>query len=117
MLNCYHEYNRLWRQSTNHTMGQNHCRCLDGDFHHFATSMVAGIIKTLTISSLSSSTVTNIEQLSNQKVATISDSPSIEFLQEHQAKVIEQISNEAIDLLKRKIGKRWFMIVHNCCII
>lgn len=72
----------------------------------FATSMVAGIASTLTISSLGSSTVTNIEQLSNQKVATISDSPSIEFLQEHQAKVIETNKlNEAIDLLKEKSVK------------
>ena len=49
----------------------------------FATSMVAGIASTLTLSSLGAKTVTNIEQLSNKKVATIQGSPAVAFLKEH----------------------------------
>lgn len=49
----------------------------------FATSMVAGIASTLTLSSLGSNTITNIEQLPNKKVATIQGSPAEAFLDEH----------------------------------
>jgi polar amino acid transport system substrate-binding protein len=53
----------------------------------FATSMVAGIASTLTLSYLETSTFSNIEQLSGRKVATISASPAEDFLNEHQAKI------------------------------
>lgn len=53
----------------------------------FATSMVAGIASTLTLSSLGTSTVANAEQLSGRKVATISGSPSDAFLKEYKAKI------------------------------
>lgn len=53
----------------------------------FATSMVAGIASTLTLSSMGSSTVSNVEQLSGRKVATIEASPSEAFLKEYKAKV------------------------------
>ena len=53
----------------------------------FATSMVAGIASTLTLSSLGDSTILNIEQLSNKKAATLNDSPSAAFLKENKAKI------------------------------
>lgn len=69
----------------------------------FATSMVAGIASTLTISSLSTTTITNVEQLNNRKVATISDSPSEAFIQEYHAQIVgTNTLIEAIDLLKNK---------------
>lgn len=69
----------------------------------FATSMIAGIASTLTLSSLGSSTFSNIEQLSGRKVATVSASPSEAFLNEHQAK-ITGVDNliEAMSKLKNK---------------
>lgn len=67
----------------------------------FATSMVAGIASTLTLSSLSSSTVTNIEQLSGKKVATIKGSSSESFLKEHNANEVGVASlQEAFTKLK-----------------
>ncbi|MCX7546724.1 transporter substrate-binding domain-containing protein [Xanthomarina sp. F1114] len=54
----------------------------------FATSMVAGIASTLTLTSLGTSTITNIEQLKNKKAATISGSPSEAFLREYNTKVV-----------------------------
>ena len=69
----------------------------------FATSMVAGIASTLTISSLGSTTISNIEQLSSVKVATISGSPSESFLIKSKIKaVIENNLNDAIAKLKNK---------------
>ncbi|WP_027124393.1 transporter substrate-binding domain-containing protein [Gelidibacter mesophilus] len=53
----------------------------------FATSMVAGIASTLTLSSLGTSTISNVEELSGRKVATITASPSETFLREYKAKV------------------------------
>lgn len=54
----------------------------------FATSMIAGIASTLTLSGLGSSTVSSIEQLSGKKVATILGSPSEAFLKEHGCKEV-----------------------------
>jgi polar amino acid transport system substrate-binding protein len=69
----------------------------------FATSMVAGIASTLTLSSLETTTISNIEQLSGRKVATISASPSAEFLNKSKIEVIGVNSlNEAIEKLKSK---------------
>lgn len=65
----------------------------------FATSMVAGIASTLTLSSLGSSTVTNIEQLSGKKVATIDGSSSESFLKEHNADEVP------VDNLKEAFAK------------
>lgn len=69
----------------------------------FATSMVAGIASTLTLSTIGSTTVTNIEQLSNKKAVTISDSPSEAFLRKAKINVIG-VNNldEAIDKLESK---------------
>ncbi|WP_296705556.1 transporter substrate-binding domain-containing protein [Algoriphagus sp.] len=69
----------------------------------FATSMVAGIASTLTLNSLSSSTILNIEQLSNKKAGTLVGSPSSEFLKENRAKVIESNTlEESMNKLKNK---------------
>ena len=69
----------------------------------FATSMVAGIASTLTLKSLGTSTITNIEQLKGKKVATISGSPSEVFLNEYQTKIV-RVDNleDAITKLKNK---------------
>lgn len=69
----------------------------------FATSMVAGIASTLTLTSLGSSTVSNVEQLSGRKVATIASSPSEAFLKEYKAKITGVNNlNEAMAKLKNK---------------
>ncbi|MBO3099525.1 transporter substrate-binding domain-containing protein [Gelidibacter pelagius] len=69
----------------------------------FATSMVAGIASTLTLSSLGTSTYSNVEQLAGRKVATISASPSEAFLKEYKAKItgVDNI-NEAMSKLVNK---------------
>lgn len=69
----------------------------------FATSMVAGIASTLTLSSLGTTTISNIEQLSGRKVATISASPSAEFLNKSKIEIVG-VNNlsEAIAKLKSK---------------
>lgn len=69
----------------------------------FATSMVAGIASTLTLTSMGSSTVSNVEELSGRKVATIASSPSEAFLKEHKAK-ITGVNNlaDAMSKLKNK---------------
>ena len=69
----------------------------------FATSMVAGIASTLTVSSLGSTTISTIEQLSGHKAATISISPAEDFLKKSNIKVIHVNNlNEAISKLKNK---------------
>lgn len=69
----------------------------------FATSMVAGIASTLTLSSLGTSSISNIEELSGEKAATISGSPSIGFLKESKAKTVGvNTLEEAMELLKNK---------------
>ncbi len=70
----------------------------------FATSMVAGIASTLTISGLGTSTITNVEQLSRKKVATILGSPSEAFLKEHNCKEVGVTDlNQAIAKLDAKV--------------
>lgn len=54
----------------------------------FATSMVAGIASVLTFSNLQGKNITNIEQLNNKKVATISGSPSADYLKEYNVDVV-----------------------------
>lgn len=69
----------------------------------FATSMVAGIASTLTISSLNGTTISTIEQLSGKKVATIDGSSTEELLEKtkiHSVSVKDL--DEAIEKLKNK---------------
>ena len=69
----------------------------------FATSMVAGIASTLTLSSLDSTTISTIEQLSGRKAATISGSTSEEFLNKSKVKTVSTNNlNEAIERLESK---------------
>lgn len=69
----------------------------------FATSMVAGIASILTLSSLDSTTISTIEQLSGRKVATISGSTSEDFLNKSKVKPIGVNNlNEAIERLDSK---------------
>ena len=69
----------------------------------FATSMVAGIASILTLSSLDSTTISTIEQLSGRKVATISGSTSEDFLNKYQVKTVAANNlNEAIERLESK---------------
>lgn len=72
----------------------------------FATSMVAGIASTLTLSSLGTSTISKVEELSGRKVSTISGSPSEAFAKQYKAKVMgtanlkdamEKLKNEEVD--------------------
>lgn len=69
----------------------------------FATSMVAGIASTLSISNSKSTTVSNIEELAGRKTATVLDSPSEELLRKVKSKIIG-VSNleEAIEKLENK---------------
>ncbi len=68
-----------------------------------ATSMVAGIASTLTVSSLGKSVITNVEELYDKKVSTVIGSSSEIFLKNVNAKVFT-VNNidEAIESLKNK---------------
>lgn len=69
----------------------------------FATTMVAGIASTLTLTGIQSSVIANIEQLSNKKVAVIKNSPAVDFVKEYYATPVE-VGNleEAYQKLKNK---------------
>lgn len=68
-----------------------------------ATSMVAGIASVLTFTNFHSVDIKNIEQLNSKRVATISGSPSIGFLQQYNVK-LKSVENleEAVQLLDDK---------------
>lgn len=69
----------------------------------FATSMVAGIASILTLSSLESTTISTIEQLSSRQVATISGSTSEDFLNKSKVKVVRANNLiEAVAMLENK---------------
>ncbi|MBQ0768094.1 MAG: transporter substrate-binding domain-containing protein [Bizionia sp.] len=69
----------------------------------FATSMVAGIASTLTLTSIGTSTITNLEQLSGRKVATVSGSPSSHFLTKSKIKSVGLPSLvEAMETLEKQ---------------
>lgn len=57
-----------------------------------ATSMVAGIASVLTFSNFQGTTINNIEQLNGKKVASVSGSPSIDFLKEYNVNTVK-VSN------------------------
>ncbi|MGV8995014.1 MAG: transporter substrate-binding domain-containing protein [Flavobacterium sp.] len=69
----------------------------------FATSMIAGIASTLTLSGLGTVQVSSAEQFINKKIAVLKDSPSAEFVTENKGKNVT-ITNlkEGYDLLKNK---------------
>lgn len=68
-----------------------------------ATSMIAGIASVLTFSNFQSVDIKNIEQLNGKKVATLSGSPSIDFLKEYNIR-IKPVGNldEAMKMLNNK---------------
>jgi polar amino acid transport system substrate-binding protein len=69
----------------------------------FATTMVAGIASTLTLTGLGSSVVSTAEQLNNTKVAVVANSPAEDFAREFRAKITEvQSLNGAYTLLKNR---------------
>lgn len=74
----------------------------------FATSMVAGIASTLTLSSMGHSTIANIENLDGRKAAAVGESPAEEFLQEHDIDIVrvatlaegaEKLKNREVDAM------------------
>lgn len=73
-----------------------------------ATSMVAGIASVLTFSNLQGTTITNIEQLTGKKVATIAGSPSADYLKEYHTDVVSvnnlqtafsKLKNKSVDAI------------------
>ena len=69
----------------------------------FATSMVAGIASTLTLSGLGNSSIKNADDLTSKKAATVSGSPAVIFLKEYKATVIQTADlEEAMDKLENK---------------
>ena len=69
----------------------------------FATSMIAGIASTLTLSGLGTVQVSSAEQFANKNIAVLKDSPSVDFVLENNGKIMT-ITNlkEGYDLLKNK---------------
>ncbi len=69
----------------------------------FATSMIAGIASTLTLSGLGTVQVSSAEQFANKKIAVLKDSPAAEFVTENNGKNVTVTNlKEAYDLLKNK---------------
>lgn len=68
----------------------------------FATSMVAGIASTLTLSGLGTSSIATAQELSGKKVATVSGSPAEIFIKKHNAKEVAiQTLEQGYNLLKK----------------
>ena len=69
----------------------------------FATTMVAGIASTLTLSGIQSNIITNIEQISGKKVAVIKNSPALDFVTEYNTRpVVVDNLDQAYEKLKNK---------------
>lgn len=69
----------------------------------FATTMVAGIASTLTLTGLNTSVIATANELSGKKVGVVMDSPAEDFVKKYGAKAVP-IENlqEGYDLLKKK---------------
>ncbi|WP_432671448.1 transporter substrate-binding domain-containing protein [Flavobacterium sp. SM2513] len=69
----------------------------------FATTMVAGIASSLTISALGKNTISSAEQFESKKIAVLKDSPATDFVKEYSGTivVVENLA-EAHKLLKNK---------------
>ena len=61
----------------------------------FATTMVAGIASTLTLTGIQTDVVSNMEQLSGKKVAIIKGSPAKDFVEEYFGRPVEVDNLEA----------------------
>lgn len=69
----------------------------------FATTMVAGIASTLTLTGMGASTITEASQLKDKKVACISEQTAMDFLHESQARTVNTGNiEEAYRLLAAK---------------
>ena len=69
----------------------------------FATSMVAGIASTLTITSISRTAITKAEDLNHKNVAVPADSPAASFIKEYGGKEVAMDNiAQGIQLLKDK---------------
>ncbi|MDN6280482.1 MAG: transporter substrate-binding domain-containing protein, partial [Psychroflexus sp.] len=66
---------------------------------------------TLTLSSIGSTTISNIEQLANRKAATIGTSPSETFLRESKVKIVE--ASDLSDAFKKLKNKEVDAIVYD----
>ncbi len=69
-----------------------------------ATSLVAGIASTLTVSGLSTSTIQGPDDLSGNKVAVVGNSPAKEFVEDHAGTIVESNDLET-SLQKLKEGE------------
>lgn len=61
----------------------------------FATSMVAGIASTLTLTGMGHHVIDNADQFSGKKIAVLQDSPAAEFVLEHSGKPVPEADLEA----------------------
>lgn len=67
----------------------------------FATTMVAGIASSLTLSGLGKNTISSAEQFSNKSIAVQKDAPAVYFVKEYNGKVVYvQNLTQAYKLLK-----------------
>lgn len=69
----------------------------------FATSMVAGIASTLTLTGMGNKTINSLEELSGKKAATVNGSPAEEFL---SAYPIEEVVVENLDEAYKKLKNK-----------
>ncbi|MEO9022367.1 MAG: transporter substrate-binding domain-containing protein [Ginsengibacter sp.] len=69
----------------------------------FATSMVAGIASTLTLTAMNHTVISNVEDLNHKNIAVTENSPASKFITEYGGKeVIIQNINDGMELLKEK---------------
>ena len=67
----------------------------------FATTMVAGIASSLTLSGLGKNTISSAEQFENKKIAVLKDSPSVDFVKENNGTtILVESLEEAYAMLK-----------------
>lgn len=69
----------------------------------FATTMVAGIASSLTLSGLGKNTISSADEFQNKKIAVLKNSPSVDFVNDYNGKtVFVENLGEAYKLLKSK---------------
>lgn len=69
----------------------------------FATSMIAGIASTLTLSSFNQAAIEQVEQFPGKKIAAVENSPALSFISAHQGKNIAVATlAQAMTKLKNK---------------
>lgn len=69
----------------------------------FATTMVAGIASTLTLTGMNTSVISNLDQLAGKRVAVVKDSPADDLTEDYGGKIVGiQTLKEGYDLLKEK---------------